>query len=217
MESEPKTKTANPSKYPPVDPNKLPYPFAGVDEAGRGCLAGPVVAAAVILPKGWSHPELTDSKLLTPEKREELRIVILAHAVAWAVAESDVQTISTKNILQATFDAMWKAIHQLKLKPELLAIDGNRFRKGEIPHTLYVKGDSRLQAISAASILAKTHRDALMTELHSVEPLYEWDINKGYPTPRHRALLEKYGPSEHHRRGFKTVDASLGLFGPGPR
>jgi ribonuclease HII len=214
---ETRAKAAHAGKYPPVDPETLPYPFAGVDEAGRGCLAGPVVAAAVILPRGWSHPELTDSKLLTPEKREELRAVILEYAVAWAVGESDVHTISTKNILQASFDAMWAAVRQLKVKPELLAIDGNRFRKGDIPHALYIKGDSRLQAISAASILAKTHRDVLMAELHRAEPIYEWDINKGYPTPRHRALLEKYGPSEHHRRGFKTVDASLGLFGPGPR
>lgn len=198
--------------YGPVDPSQYPWPFAGVDEAGRGCLAGPVVAAAVILPVDFHHADIRDSKQMTEAKRYEMRDVILKHALAYSIAEGDVPSIEQRNIVQATYEAMWQAIHALNPAPVYVVIDGNRFKKGAIPHSVLIKGDDRLQAIAAASILAKTHRDDLMRQLHEETPLYEWHINKGYATARHCELLIQYGPHPQHRRGFRQVDEQYGLF-----
>ncbi|GAB2766675.1 ribonuclease HII [Rhabdobacter roseus] len=177
---------------------------AGLDEVGRGCLAGPVVAAAVILPADYEHPFLTDSKLLTKEQREVLRDLILADALAWAVAEVSNQEIDRINILQASFLAMHRAVDQLVVRPEHLLVDGNRFVPYPlIPHTCIVKGDSKYLSIAAASILAKTHRDALMERLAADYPHYGWERNVGYPTPHHRRAIDEYGLCPHHRLSFR--------------
>ena len=174
---------------------------AGLDEVGRGCLAGPVVAAAVILPADYEHPLLNDSKLLTKEQREVLRTVILVDAVAWAVAEVSSQEIDQINILQASFLAMHRAVDQLTARPEHLLVDGNRFVPYPlIPHTCIVKGDSKYLSIAAASILAKTHRDALMERLAADYPHYGWERN---PTPHHRRAISEYGTCPHHRVSFR--------------
>ncbi len=165
---------------------------AGCDEAGRGCLAGPVVAAAVILPPDFYHPLLNDSKQLNEEQRELLRPVIEQHALSWAVAFIDNEEIDRINILKASFKAMHLAVEQLKINPELLLIDGNRFTPYfGIPHECIVKGDGKYASIAAASILAKTHRDEYMTRLHESYVVYNWKQNKGYPTPFHK---NRYGP-----------------------
>jgi ribonuclease HII len=177
---------------------------AGCDEAGRGCLAGPVVAAAVILPKSFSHPLLTDSKQLSLEQRLLLREEIKKDAIAYAVAEVDHQTIDKINILNASFLAMHKAVDQLAVKPELLLIDGNRFNPYPfVPHQCIIKGDCRFYSIAAASVLAKTHRDELMQQLAETYPQYGWQTNVGYPTPAHRAAIDRHGPTPWHRRSFK--------------
>ncbi len=179
---------------------------AGCDEAGRGCLAGPVVAAAVILPKNFNHPLLTDSKLLSLEQRLQLREEIKREAVAYAVAEVDHHTIDEINILNASFLAMHRAVEQLPLRPELLLIDGNRFNPYPfIPHQCIVKGDSKFFSIAAASVLAKTHRDELMQQLAEAHPQYGWQTNVGYPTRSHRAAIAEHGPTQWHRRSFKLV------------
>jgi len=179
---------------------------AGCDEVGRGCLAGPVVAAAVILPKNFTHPLLTDSKLLTVEQRKMIREELEARALAYAVAEVDSQTIDEINILNASYLAMHRAIEQLHPLPELLLIDGNRFQPYPfIPHQCIVKGDSHLFSIAAASVLAKTYRDDLMQRLAKEYPQYGWQTNVGYPTRAHRAAIDKYGPTAWHRRSFKLV------------
>jgi len=176
---------------------------AGIDEAGRGCLAGPVVAAAVILPKNFQHPQLTDSKKLTVEQRDLLRPIIEDQALAWAVGVVSPIRIDEINILQATYEAMHQAISKLPSPPEFLAIDGNRFKPySGISHACIVKGDSKYLHIAAASVLAKTHRDAIMEDLHKAHPHYAWDSNKGYPTVAHKKAIQAFGPTPHHRRSF---------------
>lgn len=177
---------------------------AGCDEAGRGCLAGPVVAAAVILPSGVRLPGLNDSKQLSEARREALRPLIEERALAWCVASCSPEEIDRFNILQASFIAMHRAIDGLKQRPDLLLIDGNRFTPYfGIAHVCHIKGDGRFKSIAAASVLAKTHRDALMHELHNSHPHFNWAVNKGYPTEEHRNALRMHGPTEHHRRSFR--------------
>jgi len=179
---------------------------AGCDEAGRGCLAGPVVAAAVVLPKDFTHPLLTDSKLLSLEQRNRLREEIKEVALSYAVAEVDNLTIDKINILNASFLAMHRAVAQLDRQPELLLIDGNRFNPYPfVPHQCIVKGDSKYFSIAAASVLAKTHRDELMQQLAEEHPQYGWHTNVGYPTIAHRAAIARYGPTAWHRRSFKLI------------
>ncbi|MDE5734647.1 MAG: ribonuclease HII [Duncaniella sp.] len=179
---------------------------AGVDEAGRGCLAGPVCAAAVILPDGWSHPLLNDSKKLTPARRAMLREVIEREAVAWSVAWASAAEIDDINILNASILAMHRALDGLSVRPGAIAVDGNRFKPyRDIPSQTVVKGDAKLGNIAAASILAKTHRDELMDRLAAEYPGYAWDVNKGYPTKAHRAGIAALGPSPHHRMTFGGV------------
>lgn len=176
---------------------------AGCDEAGRGPLAGPVVAAAVILPDGYSHPLLNDSKQLTERQRDHLRTEIVRDAAAWAVAVVEPGEIDRLNILHASTHAMCLAVQQLAVKPEFLLIDGNRFyNETDIPYECIVKGDAKYMSIAAASILAKTHRDELMVQLHNEYPQYGWDRNKGYPTLEHFNAIEQYGPTPYHRRSF---------------
>jgi ribonuclease HII len=176
---------------------------AGCDEAGRGCYAGPVFAAAVILPPGFFHPLLNDSKQVTPEKRNELRVYIEATALAWAVARVDHDEIDRINILKASFKAMHLALDQLKLRPKLLLIDGNRFTKYKrVPHRCIIKGDAIFASIAAASILAKTWRDEYMQRLHVEFPHYGWENNKGYGTREHRDAIEKFGLCKYHRKSF---------------
>jgi len=179
---------------------------AGCDEAGRGCLAGPVVAAAVILPPRVRLPGLDDSKKLSAAHRAELRPLIEEKAVAWAVAMVLPEEIDRLNILRAAFVAMHRAIAQLRTAPQHLLIDGNRFVPySGIPHTCIVQGDGRFRHIAAASILAKPHRDAYMDELHARHPEYDWAVNKGYPTPDHRRAIARMGPCAHHRRSFRLL------------
>ncbi|QUB42292.1 ribonuclease HII [Porphyromonas sp. oral taxon 275] len=178
----------------------------GCDEAGRGCLAGPVVAAAVILPKRFAHPLLNDSKQLTETQRELLRPIIEAEALSWGIGVCSPEEIDQMNILQASITAMHRAIDQLVLSPELLLIDGNRFRPYPgIPHECIVKGDATYRSIAAASILAKTERDRLMLELEEQYPGYGFAEHKGYPTPQHRAALAELGPSPVHRLSFRLL------------
>jgi ribonuclease HII len=179
---------------------------AGCDEAGRGCLAGPVVAAAVILPPDFFHPLLNDSKQLTEKQRDQLRKVVEEEAVAWAVAGLSPEEIDRINILKASIAAMHKALHQLAVRPQHILVDGNRFYPyGDVPHTCMVKGDARFANIAAASVLAKTHRDEVMTALHEKWPQYAWKVNKGYPTVAHRAAIQEHGVSLHHRRSFRLL------------
>ena len=185
---------------------------AGCDEAGRGCLAGPVYAAAVILPSNFVCEELNDSKQLSEKKRYELRPYIEEHALAWAVGIVSNSEIDKINILNASFLAMHRAVDSLKMKPEHLLIDGNRFRKHEsIPHTCIVKGDSKFLAIAAASVLAKTYRDDFMMDIHTMYPLYGWNRNKGYPTKDHRLAIKQIGITDHHRKSFNLVIEQLAL------
>lgn len=179
---------------------------AGCDEAGRGCLAGPVFAAAVILPKRFKHPLLNDSKLMTEKHRELLRPVIEEKAIAWAVAQVDPLEIDKINILNASFLAMHKAIDQLTTTPTLLLIDGNRFNAyPEISHECIVKGDSKFRSIAAASVLAKTYRDDFMKNLAQQYPNYGWLSNKGYPTKTHREAIKIHGATKHHRMSFRLL------------
>jgi ribonuclease HII len=183
------------------------YIEAGVDEAGRGCLAGPVVAAAVILPKDYEHKLLNDSKQLTKKDRETLRDVIKEDALAYAIGIASNQEIDQINILKASILAMHRAIEDLKntLCPEHLLIDGNRFYPfASIPHTCLVKGDARFLSIAAASILAKTYRDDLMEGLSSEYPIFKWNENAGYPTIHHRKMILEHGPTPYHRLTFKV-------------
>lgn len=186
---------------------------AGCDEAGRGCLAGPVFAAAVILPSGFFHPMLNDSKQLKESQRDLLRIVIEKEALAFSVASVDNEEIDHINILKASIKAMHLAVEKLKQVPELLLIDGNRFipyRK--IPHQCIIKGDAQYASIAAASILAKTYRDAFMKSLHQQFPRYGWDVNKGYPTEIHREAIKKYGNTPYHRLSFRLLPEQAKLF-----
>lgn len=186
---------------------------AGCDEAGRGCLAGPVFAASVILPKDFSHPLLNDSKLVKPDDRELLRDIIEKEALAWAVSYIDNREIDRINILKASFKAMHLAIKQLAIRPELLLVDGNRFVKyRRTPHQCIIKGDGKYAPIAAASILAKTYRDDYMRKLHEEFPNYGWDVNKGYSTMRHREAIRAYGTTCYHRRSFRLLPDVPELF-----
>lgn len=176
---------------------------AGCDEAGRGCLAGPVFAAAVILPEGFYEPLLDDSKKMTPRNRLLVREVIEREAVAWAVAEVPAERIDEINILNASFEAMSEAVGRLAVRPGCLAIDGNRFRTGlDIPYECIVGGDGKYMDIAAASVLAKTYRDEYMERLAEEYPQFGWERNKGYPTKEHRDAVARYGLSKWHRRSF---------------
>lgn len=178
----------------------------GCDEAGRGCLAGAVYAAAVILPKNYHNEKLNDSKQLSERQRYELRDVIKRDAVAWAVASVSAQEIDKMNILRAAIHAMNEAVRQLSVTPELMLIDGNRFyNESLIPYYTVVKGDAKYMSIAAASILAKTYRDDYMNDLHRQYPQFGWDRNKGYPTAEHYAALAQYGPTPVHRASFKLT------------
>ena len=179
---------------------------AGCDEAGRGCLAGAVYAAAVILPPNFKNDLLNDSKQLTEKQRYALRSVIEESALAWAVGIVSPEEIDQINILNASFLAMHRAIDQLKIRPEHLLIDGNRFNPyPNIPHTTIVKGDGKYLSIAAASILAKTYRDDYMNQLHREYPVYDWDHNKGYPTKKHRAAIAEHGISPYHRKSYNLL------------
>lgn len=186
---------------------------AGCDEAGRGCLAGPVVAAAVILPKNYKHEILNDSKQLDKEERDQLRIDIERDALAWAVAEVSHEEIDEINILNASFKAMHRAIDKLTIKPQFLLIDGNRFTRYEgINHECIVKGDAAYLSIAAASILAKTYRDEIMQKLADQFPGYGWKTNVGYPTLEHREGIRQLGITPYHRKSFQLLPAQLELF-----
>lgn len=179
---------------------------AGCDEAGRGCLAGAVYAAAVILPPDFKNEMLNDSKQLTEKQRYALRRVIEESALAWAVGIVSPEEIDQINILNASFLAMHRAIDQLKIRPEHLLIDGNRFNPyPNIPHTTIVKGDGKYLSIAAASILAKTYRDDYMNQLHREYPVYDWDHNKGYPTKKHRVAIAEHGISPYHRKSYNLL------------
>jgi ribonuclease HII len=179
---------------------------AGLDEAGRGCYAGPVFAAAVVLPKDFYHPLLNDSKKLTEKNRDFLRPIIEREAIVFGVAAVDHNEIDKINILQASYKAMHLSIDQLKKKPELLLIDGNRFKAyKKIPHQCIIKGDGKYSNIAAASILAKTYRDEYMQNIHLEYPHYCWNKNKGYGTADHRRAIEEFGLCEYHRKTFKIL------------
>lgn len=186
---------------------------AGCDEAGRGCLAGAVYAAAVILPHGFRNELLNDSKQLTEKQRYALREVVEREALAWAVGVVTPEEIDRINILNASFLAMHRAVDQLKLRPEHLLIDGNRFKKyQDVPHTTVVKGDGKYMAIAAASVLAKTYRDDYMNRLAEEYPQYDWDSNKGYPTKKHREAIRLYGTTPYHRMSYNLLgDGQLSL------
>jgi len=186
---------------------------AGCDEAGRGCLAGPVFAAAVILPNDFDHHLLNDSKQLTEAVRYKLRAEIEQKAIAHAVASVDNYEIDEINILNASFLAMHRAIAKLHLKPQFLIIDGNRFNKyADTPHHCIVEGDAKYFSIAAASILAKTYRDDYMKQIAAEHPEYDWHSNKGYPTIKHREMVLKIGYTPYHRRTFRVSDPQLSIF-----
>ncbi|MBD5257264.1 MAG: ribonuclease HII [Barnesiella sp.] len=185
---------------------------AGCDEAGRGCLAGDVYAAAVILHDDFSHPLLNDSKQLTERQRATLRPIIESEAVAWAVGVVTAAEIDEINILNASILAMHRALDALTVRPQGIIVDGNRFKPyGDIPYRTFVKGDGRYANIAAASVLAKTHRDEAMMRLHEQYPMYHWDDNKGYPTRAHRDAIARYGASPFHRMSFRLLDTQLTL------
>ena len=180
---------------------------SGCDEAGRGCLAGPVVAAAVILPADFRCSKLTDSKQLSENQRNELRIIIEKEALAWAVAFVDEKEIDRINILNASILAMHRALETLKIRPEFIIVDGNKFKNYQnIPHQTIVKGDSKYLSIAAASVLAKTHRDEFMMSLHKEFPKYGWDKNKAYPTSAHRKAIKEFGVTPYHRLTYRLLN-----------
>lgn len=186
---------------------------AGCDEAGRGCLAGPVVAAAVILPRDYEHPLLNDSKQLTKAQRESLKIDVVNDAICWGIAEVSNEEIDQINILNASFLAMHRALDMCKTCPEFLLIDGNRFNPyRNIPHQCIVEGDALYYSIAAASILAKTHRDERMREISKQFPAYGWETNVGYPTKHHRQAIKDNGVTPHHRLSFRLLPDQLELF-----
>ncbi len=185
---------------------------AGCDEAGRGCLAGPVVAAAVILPPDFTHPVLNDSKKISEKKRYELRKEIEEQAIAFAIGICDNKEIDEINILKASIMSMHKALNKLSTKPEHIIVDGNKFIKYQnIPYQTIVKGDAKYYSIAAASILAKTYRDDIMNELDEKHPEYNWKKNKAYPTKEHRAAIKQYGTTPYHRMSFRLLDEQLKL------
>lgn len=186
---------------------------AGCDEAGRGCLAGSVFAAAVILPPDFHHPLLNDSKQMSARNRDTLRAIIERESVAWAVAEIPAGRIDEINILNTSFEGMNTAIRQLSVAPQFIAVDGNRFRTQlTLPYACIVKGDGKYADIAAASVLAKTHRDEYMMRLHEEYPQYGWDRNKGYPTREHRLAIRRYGLTPYHRLSFNHEKDQLELF-----
>ncbi len=186
---------------------------AGCDEAGRGCLAGPVVAAVVILPKRYKNKILNDSKKLSAKQRELLKEEIKKKASAWEIAMVDNNDIDKLNILRATYKAMHLAIEKLQKKPEFLLIDGNNFIPFKnIPFKTIIQGDGKFLSIAAASVLAKTYRDEYMCQLHKKHPEYGWDTNKGYPTQKHRDAIAEHGPTSYHRKTFNLGDSQLDLF-----
>lgn len=183
---------------------------AGCDEAGRGCLAGPVYAAAIILPDGFSHPLLNDSKQMSRRQRDLLRPVIEKEAVSYGVCAVDAGEIDTINILNASILGMHRALDQLSMTPQLILVDGNRFKKyNDIPHVCIVKGDARFTSIAAASVLAKCHRDEFMERIAAEYPEYRWDKNKGYPTKEHRKAIQEYGITPYHRKSFTLFGENL--------
>lgn len=185
---------------------------AGCDEVGRGCLAGPVVAAAVILPADFRHPHLNDSKQMTEKRRKELEAIIKSEALAWHVTFIPPEKVDEINVLNASFLGMEKSVQQLKLQPEHLLIDGNKFKTTlDIPFDCVIKGDAKFGSIAAASILAKTARDDYMRELHQQYPHYGWNSNVGYPTAQHRKGIAEHGPTPYHRKSFKLLPDQLAL------
>jgi ribonuclease HII len=191
-------------------PHKTQFLEAGTDEAGRGCLAGPVTAAAIILPKHFQNGLLNDSKQLSENRRNALRPLLEEKAVCFAVAHVDPTKIDEINILNASIMAMHKALDQLIKVPEYIIVDGNRFKPfGDIPHECIIQGDSKFMSIAAASVLAKTYRDAYMDKLHEEYPMYHWNQNKGYPTAAHREAIRKYGATKYHRRSFRLLPGAL--------
>ena len=192
-----------------MQPNRIE---AGCDEAGRGCLAGPVFAAAVVLPDRFDCPQLNDSKQLSEKQRYQLREVIEKNALSFAVEICTPEEIDEINILWASVKAMHRALAKLSTPPDHILVDGNRFRPfNEIPYTCVVKGDSKFLAIAAASVLAKTYRDEYMTQLHRDFPYYDWAKNKGYPTKTHREAIKNHGVTVHHRKSFNLMDRQLEL------
>lgn len=186
---------------------------AGCDEAGRGCLAGAVYAAAVILPSDFYHPLLNDSKQLSSRQRDVLRPIIEKEAIAWAVCAVDPQEIDQMNILRASITGMHRALDLLAIRPEAILVDGNRFYKyGEIPHTCVIKGDGKYASIAAASVLAKTHRDEYMLALAKEYPQYGWEKNMAYPTQAHREAIREFGVTPYHRMSYKLLDDEPKLF-----
>ncbi len=186
---------------------------AGCDEVGRGCLAGPVVAAAVILPLDYKHELLTDSKQLSKSKREIVRKDVLNDAISYAVAEVSHEEVDKINVLKASIVGMHRALYQLSQTPELILVDGNKFIPyQDIPHKCIIKGDGKFLSIAAASILAKTYRDELMEKLSITHPEYGWERNVGYPTKEHRSAIEKYGVTPYHRKSFRLLPDQLNLF-----
>lgn len=196
----------------PAFPSLLPYYEkniieAGCDEAGRGCLAGPVYAAAVILPEDFFHPLLNDSKQLKEKERDMLREIIEKEAVAWSVAAVDAPEIDKINILKASIKGMHLALDSLSVLPQYILVDGNRFIKyRNIPHQCFVKGDGRFASIAAASVLAKTHRDEYMKKISAEFPQYGWERNMAYPTKKHREAIKLYGPCKYHRMSYKLLE-----------
>ena len=185
---------------------------AGTDEAGRGCLSGPVVAAAVILPPNFKHDFLNDSKQLSEKKRKELRPIIEEVALAFSVSFVDEKEVDKINVLQASITGMHRAINQLKIVPEFIIVDGNKFKDyQEIPHQTIVKGDSKYLSIAAASVLAKTYRDEFMEKIHQEFPMYNWQQNKGYPTKAHRNAIREFGITKYHRKTFRLLPEQLKL------
>ncbi len=185
---------------------------AGTDEAGRGCLSGPVVAAAVILPKEFTHPFLNDSKQLSEKKREELRPFIEENAIAYGVSFVWQDEVDKINVLQASITGMHRSIGLLQIQPEFIIVDGNKFSSyKEIPYKTIVKGDAKYQSIAAASVLAKTYRDAYMEKIHKEFPMYNWKKNKGYPTKEHRDAIREFGVTKYHRKTFKLLPEQLTL------
>ncbi len=185
---------------------------AGTDEAGRGCLAGPVTAATVILPESFALPELNDSKKLNDVQRYALRPLIEKQALSWAVSHIYQEEIDEINILNASIKAMHLALAQLNLMPEFIAVDGNKFHSyKKIPHECIIKGDGKFLNIAAASVLAKTYRDDYMKQLDAQFPVYQWKKNKGYPTKAHRRAIQQYGSSPHHRQSFQLIPKQLKL------
>jgi ribonuclease HII len=186
---------------------------AGLDEAGRGCYAGPVFAAAVVLPNDFFHPLLNDSKQVKERERNTLRAIIEKESIAFAVSKVSNEEIDVINILQASYKAMHLSVGKLKTPPQLLLVDGNRFRPYKnVPHECIIKGDGKYSAIAAASILAKTYRDEYMLQLHKEFPMYRWDKNKGYGTQAHRNAIHDYGLCKHHRMSFNILPVQLPLF-----